>query len=38
MKQKIKILKKEVEIAETKAEIIKYDISNANCIQDICQL
>ena len=28
----------EVKIAEMKAEIIKYEISNVNCIQDIRQL
>ena len=38
MKKKIKILEKEIKIAEMKAEIIKYEISNVNSIQDMRQL
>ena len=35
---KLKILEKEIKIAEMKAEIIKYEISNVNSIQDMRQL
>ena len=38
MKKKIKILEKEIKIAEMKAEIIKYEISNVNSIEDMRQL
>ena len=38
MKQKIKILEHEVEIREMQNQIIKYEISNVNSIQDIRQL
>ena len=38
MKKKIKILEKEIKIAEMKAEIIKYEISSVNSIQDFRQL
>ena len=38
MKKKIKILEKEIKIAEMKAEIIKYEISNVNYIEDMRQL
>ena len=38
MKKNIKILNKEVKIAEMKAEIIKYEISNVNSIRGIRQL
>ena len=38
MKQKIKILEHEVKIQEMQNQIIKYDISNVNSIQDIRQL
>ena len=38
MKQKIKILEHEVKIQEMQNQIIKYEISNVNSIQDIRQL
>ena len=38
MKKKIKILEKEIKIAEMKTEIIKYEINNVNSIQDMRQL
>ena len=38
MKKKIKILEKEIKIAEMKTEIIKYEINNVNSIQDMHQL
>ena len=38
MKKKIKILEKEIKIAEMKAEIIKYEIGNVNSIEDMRQL
>ena len=38
IKQKIKILKPEVKIQEMQNQIIKYEISNVNSIQDIRQL
>ena len=38
MKQKIKILEDEVKIQEMQNQIIKYEISNVNSIQDIRQL
>ena len=38
MKQKIKTLEREVKIQEMQNQIIKYEISNVNSIQDIRQL
>ena len=38
MKKKIKILEKEIKIEKMKTEIIKYEISNVNSIQDMRQL
>ena len=38
MKQKIKTLEREVKIQEIQNQIIKYEISNVNSIQDIRQL
>ena len=38
MKKKIKILEKEINIEKMKTEIIRYEISNVNSIQDMRQL